>query len=68
MMFHGGWESRDFCFPAVCQNFNWRLFIDTAADEPNELFTDGSGPRPNLKVPLKFIPHSMRVFIADADL
>jgi glycogen operon protein len=67
MMFHGGWETRDFYFPAVCQNFDWKLFIDTAAEEPNELFTEGNGPRPNLKAPLKFVPHSMRVFLADAE-
>ncbi|MDR2762681.1 MAG: glycogen debranching protein GlgX [Planctomycetaceae bacterium] len=67
MMSHGGWESRDFYFPAVCQNFDWRLFIDTGAEEPNELFTDGNGPKPNLKVPLKFIPHSMRVFLAEVE-
>jgi glycogen operon protein len=64
MMFHGGWESREFYFPAVCQNFSWRLFIDTSAESPNDIYPEANGPKPNLKVPLKFIPHSMRVFLA----
>ncbi len=66
MMFHGSWESRDFFFPAVCQNFDWRLFIDTAAASPNDIFPDETGPKPNLKAALKFPPHTLRVYLAEA--
>ncbi len=66
MMFHGSWEPREFVFPAVCQNFTWKLFIDTAAAAPNDVFGNFDGPRPDLKAPLKFQPHSMRVFLAEA--
>ncbi|MDR2439911.1 MAG: glycogen debranching protein GlgX [Planctomycetaceae bacterium] len=66
MMFHGAWESRDFYFPAVCQNFSWRLFLDTSSAAPNDIFPEGTGPKPNLNSILKFIPHSMRVFLAEA--
>lgn len=66
MMFHGGWESRDFSFPAVCQNFSWRLFVDTAAPSPNDIFPDNTGLKPNLKKTIKFEPHSMRIFLAEA--
>jgi glycogen operon protein len=65
MMFHGGWESKDFYFPAVCQNFSWRLFIDTAADSPNDIFPDRTGPKPNLNTSLRFLPHAMRVYLAE---
>ncbi|MDR2756436.1 MAG: glycogen debranching protein GlgX [Planctomycetaceae bacterium] len=65
MMFHGGWEPRDFCFPAACQNFSWRLFLDTSSAAPNDIFPEGTGPKPNLNSTLKFIPHSMRVFLAE---
>jgi glycogen operon protein len=65
MMFHGGWESRDFNFPAVCQSFSWRLFIDTAAPAPDDIFPDFTGPKPNLKASLKFQPHSLRVYLAE---
>ncbi|MDR2115430.1 MAG: glycogen debranching protein GlgX [Planctomycetaceae bacterium] len=65
MMFHGGWEPRDFCFPAVCQNFSWRLFIDTSSAPPNDIFPEGTGPKPNINSTLKFIPHSMRIFLAE---
>jgi glycogen operon protein len=65
MMFHGGWEPREFYFPAVCQNFSWRLFLDTSASFPNDIYPEGNGPKPNLNASLRFIPHSMRVFIAE---
>jgi glycogen operon protein len=65
MMFHGGWESREFYFPAVCQNFSWRLFLDTSSAAPNDIFPEGTGPKPNLHAAMKLIPHSMRVFLAE---
>ena len=66
MMFHGGWEVRDFVFPAVCQNFTWKLFIDTAATAPNDVFPNIDGPRPDLKASTRFLPHSLRVYLAEA--
>ncbi|MDR1269554.1 MAG: glycogen debranching protein GlgX [Planctomycetaceae bacterium] len=65
MMFHGSWEPREFCFPAVCQKFSWRLFLDTSSAAPNDIFPEGTGPKPNLNTAIKFIPHSMRVFLAE---
>ena len=65
MMFHGGWESKDFYFPAVCHNFSWRLFIDTAAESPNDIYSDQKGPKPNLNAPLRFLPHSLKVYLAE---
>ena len=67
MMLHGGWESRDFFFPAVCQNYSWRLFIDTAANPPNDIYQDYDGPKPNLKASVTFLPHSTRVYLAKAE-
>ncbi|MDR0338121.1 MAG: glycogen debranching protein GlgX, partial [Planctomycetaceae bacterium] len=43
MMFHGGWEPREFYFPAVCQNFSWRLFVDTSSASPSDIFPEGTG-------------------------
>ena len=66
IMFHGGWEAKEFYFPAVCQNFSWRLFVDTAADSPNDIYPERTGPKPNLKAPVKFLPHALRVYLAEA--
>jgi glycogen operon protein len=72
MMFNGSWETREFFFPAVCQNFEWRLFVDTAAATPNDIYPLNSvsiaaGPKPCLHAALKFEAHSMRVYLAVAD-
>ncbi|MGL4943805.1 MAG: glycogen debranching protein GlgX [Thermoguttaceae bacterium] len=66
IMCHAAWEPRDFCFPAVCQQFSWRLFLDTAAPSPNDIFPAADGPAPQLNRPLRFLDHSMRVFVAEA--
>jgi glycogen operon protein len=65
IMFHGGWESKEFHFPAVCQNFSWRLFIDTSADPPNDVHPEMAGPKPNLNAPVRFLPHALRVYLAE---
>jgi glycogen operon protein len=65
MMLHGGWEPRDFSFPAVCQNFSWHLFIDTAAAAPQDIFPDKNGPKPELNKTLRMEPLSMKVFLAE---
>ena len=66
IMFHGSWESKDFYFPAVCQNFSWRLFIDSAAESPNDVYPDETGPKPNLNAPIRFLPHALRVYLAES--
>ncbi|GHT30786.1 glycogen operon protein GlgX homolog [Planctomycetales bacterium] len=65
LMLHGGWEPRDFSFPAVCQNFSWHIFIDTAAPAPQDIFPDKNGPKPDLNKTLRLEPLSMKVFLAE---
>ncbi|MCL2742247.1 MAG: glycogen debranching protein GlgX [Planctomycetaceae bacterium] len=65
MMLHGGWEPRDFSFPAVCHNYSWRLFVDTAAAAPLDIFPEKNGPKPDLNKPLRMGPLSMKVFLAE---
>ncbi len=63
---HAGTETKEFYFPAVCQNFEWRQFVNTEAAYPEDIYPEYDGPIPNLRVPFKMSPHSLRVYIADA--
>ncbi|MGL4594354.1 MAG: glycogen debranching protein GlgX [Thermoguttaceae bacterium] len=67
MMFHGGWESAEFHFPQITHQFSWQLFVDTEAAAPNDIFTSDQRPKVNVKSMMKFAPHSLRIFLADAE-
>lgn len=55
-----------FSFPAVTlrSDFIWRLFIDTGADEPNDVYPDFDGPKPVLSSPTFLPKKSVRVYLA----
>ena len=69
MMFNASHDERKFAFPAVTlrSEWEWRLFLDTAADEPNDVFPHCDGPAPNPSLNRTVCGHSIVIFAASAD-
>ena len=44
LMLHAGTEPRRFMIPAGARALDWRLFIDTAAPHPDDIYPDLNGP------------------------
>ncbi|MBN2320117.1 MAG: glycogen debranching protein GlgX [Acidobacteria bacterium] len=44
MLFHKGADRREFCIPTEARHIEWRLFVDTAAESPRDIFPPGDGP------------------------
>ena len=44
LMCHAGPESCRFVVPGTVRDLHWRLFLDTAAKSPGDLYFDGDGP------------------------
>jgi len=44
MMFHASTEARRFQFPRRAIGLHWRLFADTAAESPGDIYPDLNGP------------------------
>ena len=65
-LLNGTEQSVEFLFPAVTArpDFLWRLFINTAADSPNDIYPDFDGPKPILASPIIMEPKSLRVYLA----
>jgi glycogen operon protein len=44
MLVHGGFAPREFELPTVARNFTWRMFFDTAAASPKDIYPACDGP------------------------
>ena len=68
MMVNAGASERTFSLPAVAlrKEWRWRLFLDTAADEPNDIFPEFNGPPPDATCERILLPRSVVLFAAHA--
>lgn len=65
IMLNSGQHDLDFMIPAISKHKIWRLFIDTAAETPNDVFPDHQGPLLPTNGKRKMITRSMAVFVAE---
>ena len=64
MMFNSTGQVRDFTMPEVGRGMRWNLFLDTAADSPEDIYPDSDGPMPPSGRMIKMPHHSMKVFVS----
>jgi glycogen operon protein len=43
---HAGTQPREFVIPALARDIDWRLFINTASESPEDIYPDADGPAP----------------------
>jgi glycogen operon protein len=63
IMLHAGNEPHRFVVPPAAANLNWRLFIDTAAPTPHDIYPDADGPAPAVDITME--NHSLRCYVAE---
>ena len=54
-----------FIIPAVAKGTRWRLFIDTAAESPEDIYPSLNGPPPPKSRRVKLIERSLRCYVAE---
>ena len=64
MLFHNGIAPGVFSVPPEVRHLHWRLFIDTAAESPEDIFPSGEGPYLSTDSRLELKERSMMVFTA----
>jgi len=62
--FHAGSASRHFVLPSLARSIAWRLFVDTAAKSPEDIFPSYDGPPPPANGVITMQPRSMLVYVA----
>ncbi len=63
IMLHAGQHSHDFVLPQAVLGKSWRLFIDTAAEAPNDVYPEINGPAPSSEITMEH--HSLRCYVAE---
>lgn len=61
---HSGGAPQDFDVPVLARDLQWRLFIDTAAPAPGDIYPDGDGPLLKPNEPVELNHHSLRCYVA----
>jgi glycogen operon protein len=64
IMLHAGREPQKYVVPPAVANLGWRLFVDTGADSPHDIFPEADGPAPSHE-PLMLEAHSLRCYVAE---
>jgi glycogen operon protein len=64
MLFHAGVDARHFILPPLAREIPWRLFVDTAAESPEDVFPSLDGPPPATNGVVTLEARSMRVYVA----
>jgi glycogen operon protein len=64
LLLHAGGEAQEFIVPASMRRLPWRLFVDTAAEAPGEIYPEANGPPVPAGGRFKMINHSLRCYVA----
>ena len=64
MLFHADVDQRIFSIPPAVRNLPWRLFVDTAAESPRDIYPSGDGPTAPSDGYLILDGRSMMVYVA----
>ncbi len=64
IMMHSGGSPQEFVVPPAARELKWRLFIDTAAESPKDIYHGATGPLLKCDKPLLLDHHSLRCYVA----
>jgi glycogen operon protein len=64
IMLHASDDSREFRMPKAAVNLKWRLFIDTAAEAPDDIHPEADGPELTNE-PVLLDGHTLRCYVAE---
>ena len=64
MLFHAGTDARHFMLPPPARGIAWRLFVDTAAESPADIYPALDGPPPPANGIVTLEARSMQVYVA----
>jgi glycogen operon protein len=67
LLVNGTTENREFILPPVAKGTDWRLFIDTTAAPPGDIYPDLDGPAPPVTQRQMLLNRSLCCYVANSD-
>ncbi len=64
MMFNSTGQTRPYKMPDVGRGMRWKLFIDTAAISPDDIYPNVDGPMPPANRVIEMPHHSLKVYVS----
>ncbi len=65
IMMHAGTEPQHFSIPKIARTLAWRLFINTAAESPADVYPELNGPPANVEKGVELESRSLLCYVAD---
>jgi len=63
-MYHAGVEAKTFRIPPIARSASWHLLVDTAAQSPDDVFSNLDGPKFPAKGKITLEAHSLVCYVA----
>ncbi|MEW4456247.1 glycogen debranching protein GlgX [Bremerella sp. JC817] len=64
LLMNGSASPQQFILPPVAKGTSWRMFVDTAATSPSDVYPDLNGPRPPASGKFVMPERSVRIYVA----
>jgi glycogen operon protein len=64
ILLHAGGDAQEFVIPTNVRRLPWRMFVDTAADAPHDIYPAVNGPPLPPGGRVKLVHHSLRCYVA----
>ncbi|PQO29538.1 glycogen debranching enzyme GlgX [Bremerella cremea] len=64
LLMNGSPSPQQFILPPVAKGTSWRMFVDTAASSPSDVYPDLNGPRPPAAGKFVMPERSVRIYVA----
>ncbi len=64
LLMNGSASPQQFILPPVAKGTSWRMFVDTAASSPSDVYPDLNGPRPPAAGKFVMPERSVRIYVA----
>ncbi len=65
ILVHSGQKPQTFSLPRLAEPISWRLFVDTNAESPQDVFPDFDGPRHQIGEPIELNHHTLRCYVSE---
>ncbi|NOY40680.1 MAG: glycogen debranching protein GlgX [Planctomycetes bacterium] len=64
ILLHPGTDTQEYLIPESIRKYNWRLFVDTAAKMPNDVYPSVDGPPLPSDGKLQLVHHTLMCYVA----